>query len=384
MLTFYCKWSKIKKTALVFFKEKIMKKVTKFIALFIVATMIISTFPMTVFAASSTEFQFISNRDGTCYVNTIVSYTNTNIIIPSVSPYGDTVTAIGTEAFLNCSQITSITIPNSVTDIGDGAFSGCSNLTNIIIPNSVTSIGSDAFYCCSALTSITIPKSVTSIGVDIFGACYRLESISVESGNTQYHSAGNCLIKTTSKTLIAGCKNSIIPCDGSVTRIDDFAFNACDKLTSITIPKSVTSIGMVAFFCCSLLDTIYYEGSIEEWNNIEKGNLWDDLVGAETPDHTYNIIYNTVIDTVPPETEESSTETASSLDDEKDWDDEDEDDWDDEDDEDDWGKVTKKPKDDSLKDEKTGGCGASIGIAGITLVATLGTCAAFVTKKKKD
>ena len=86
------------------------------------------------------------------------------------------VTSIGDSAFEECSNLTSITIPNSVTSIGDYAFSRCSNLTSITIPNSVTSIGDYAFSGCSDLTSITIPDSVTSIGDYAFFGCSNLTS----------------------------------------------------------------------------------------------------------------------------------------------------------------------------------------------------------------
>ena len=115
------------------------------------------------------------------------------------------------------------------------------------ILDGVTSIGERAFYGCTGLTSVTIPYSVTSIGNYAFYGCSGLTSITVAKGNTKYHSAGNCLIETESKTLIAGCKNSIIPTDGSVTSIGDGAFYGCTGLTSVTIPDSVTSIGDDAF-----------------------------------------------------------------------------------------------------------------------------------------
>ena len=127
---------------------------------------------------------------------------------------------------------------------------------NVVIPDSVTSIGNHAFYKCSSLTSITIPENVTSIGEGVFEGCSSLENITVEQGNPIYHSEGNCIIETASKTLIAGCKNSVIPADGSVTSIGDRAFFSCNLLTSITIPDSVTSIGDSAFWECKSLKSI--------------------------------------------------------------------------------------------------------------------------------
>ncbi len=191
------------------------------------------------------------------------------------------VTSIGFYAFYGCSSLTSINIPNGVTSINtyvffscsnletvtfgknstlttihSYAFTGCSSLMSITIPNSVTSIQNSAFSLCSSLASITIPNSVTSIGEYAFRGCSGLESIAVKGGNTKYHSDGNCLIYTATKRLLVGCKNSIIPADGSVTSIGDYAFYDCNSLTSITIPDSITSIGDGAFEGCNNLANI--------------------------------------------------------------------------------------------------------------------------------
>ena len=128
---------------------------------------------------------------------------------------------------------------------------------NVTIPSTiagvpVTNIGDHAFDY-TFLTSITIPKSVTTIGGQALYRCTSLKSITVESGNPVYHSAGNCLIETASKTLVAGCQTSVIPNDGSVTSIGEYAFYGCDSLTSIMIPNSVTSIGEYAFSGSSLV-----------------------------------------------------------------------------------------------------------------------------------
>jgi hypothetical protein len=70
------------------------------------------------------------------------------------------VTAIYSQAFWNCSGLTSIVIPNSVTSIGGGAFTLCSGLTSIVVPMSVSSIGAYAFQNCSNLNSITVGWAV--------------------------------------------------------------------------------------------------------------------------------------------------------------------------------------------------------------------------------
>ena len=164
----------------------------------------------------------------------------TNLTIPN------SVTSIGQYAFERCSGLTSITIPNSVTSIGHNAFEGCSGLTSITIPNSVTSIGLEAFERCSGLTSITIPNSVTSIGHNAFEGCSGLTSITIPNSVTS--------IENSSFKGCSGLTSITIP--GSVTSIGSSAFSGCSSLTSITIPGSVTSIGDYAFAKCPELTDV--------------------------------------------------------------------------------------------------------------------------------
>ena len=165
----------------------------------------------------------------------------------------------------------------------------------VTIPEGVTSIGDHAFEYCDGLKSVTIPSSVTSIGLNPFVHCRGLTSISVASGNTKYDSRNNCkaIIEKSTNTLIAGCKNTVIPssvtsigerafegCEGlwsvtipsSVTSIGDFAFEYCDGLKTVTIPEGVTSIGHHAFAGCSSLKTVTISSSVTSIG--ENAFLW--------------------------------------------------------------------------------------------------------------
>ena len=248
----------------------------------------------------SVGLAYALNNDGKSYsVIGIDTCTDVNIVIPST--YNDLpVTSI---ASLYSSNIVSITIPESVTNIEDGAFNSCTSLKTVSIPNSVVNIGTHAFADCTSLESIVIPKNVTSIGRQVFLRCVSLQNIAVHRDNPTYHSSDNCLIETASQTLIAGCKTSVIPTDGSVTRIGDTAFARQHGLESIAITKGITSIDRGAFVDCknlrsivisdsvktignsafngsSALEMITFNGTIEQWQAINKDSSWDYNTGT--------------------------------------------------------------------------------------------------------
>lgn len=170
-----------------------------------------------------------------------------NTVIPS------TVTAIGGWAFRDCTGLTGIHIPSEVTEIGMEAFYGCTSLLDVNIPSKVTYIGYQAFYGCSELREIAIPRSVRAICSSAFEYCPSITSMTVAQGNPRYDSREGCnaIIETGENTLIAGCKNTVIPT--SVTAIGDYAFSGNSSLARIDIPSSVTSVGDYAFRGCSAL-----------------------------------------------------------------------------------------------------------------------------------
>ena len=188
----------------------------------------------------------------------------------------DGITSIGEKAFDHCTKLTSITMPDSVTNIGDYAFSGCIGFTSIIIPDSVTNIGAGAFEYCTKLTSIKIPDSVTSIGNYAFLGCSSLTNITIPDRITSigdgvffdtlwYNAKPDGLIYINKVlygykgTMPSNTKIDITP--GTVC-IADYAFHDCIGLTSVTIPDSVTSIGVSAFSLCTGLISVTIENGV--------------------------------------------------------------------------------------------------------------------------
>ena len=219
--------------------------------------------------------------------------------IPSSVTYNAitySITSIGDRAFLNCSGLASVTIPNSVTSIGIFAFSGCTGLTSpvynahvfaylpasysgaYIIPDGIESIAGGAFSdCYYGLTSVTIGNSVTSIGKNAFSYCSGLALIDVASDNPYYCSVDGILFNKGKTTLIqypAGSTRTTYEIPNSVVSIGDQAFFSCSSLTSVTIPNSVTSIGEIAIYDCRRLASIVVDNDNPNYCSVD-GTLFN-------------------------------------------------------------------------------------------------------------
>ena len=270
----------------------------------------------------------------------------------TIPPYyeGLPVTAIGEKAFEGAAHLIEIIIPDTVKRIGKGAFDSLANLANVSISNNLEVLEPNAFERCESLTftsygfagylgnkynpylilarsdakevvtglihegtkfiskgafvdcdflsSLQIPAGVTSIAEGAFVGCGELSTISVDKANTTYHTKGNCLIETSTKTLVLGCQNSRIPQDGSVVVIGKGAFRGCTGLTQLVIPEGVAVIGEDAFDDCLHLSAIAipksvryigdcalqgcldlvevkYPGTLAEWHEVKKGWCWN-------------------------------------------------------------------------------------------------------------
>ena len=159
---------------------------------------------------------------------------------------------LGSCAFLNCSGLTSLSLPSSLTSIEREAFAGCSGLTSLSLPSSLTSIKYRAFYGCSGLTSLSLPSSLTSIEYYAFYGCSGLTSLSLPSGITSidWNAFSGC----------SGLTSLTLP--SSLTSIDSGAFSGCSGLTSLTLPSSLTSIDSGAFSGCSGLTSLTLPSSL--------------------------------------------------------------------------------------------------------------------------
>ena len=122
------------------------------------------------------DWKYNVSDDGVIVVETLLK--SDAVVIPSEID-GLGVIGVGSNVFSNCSDLTSVTIPDSVTSIGESAFYNCSSLTNVTIGSGVTNIGPYSFSGCSRLTSVEIPNSVTSIGSSAFSGCSGLKDVVV-------------------------------------------------------------------------------------------------------------------------------------------------------------------------------------------------------------
>lgn len=175
-------------------------------------------------------------------------------------------------------------------------------ISKIELPNTVTSIAANAFANCISLKELSIPASVTNIpDYSICYNCINLAKISVDKGNSSYSSINNCLIDIDTSTLILSCRESVLTEDMNIKHIGEYAFCCGYSLETLIIPESVISIGNSAFIF-PITDpadelfwggkivvpatvkklgfafeeelyynfSIYYLGTIEEYNSIEK------------------------------------------------------------------------------------------------------------------
>jgi hypothetical protein len=198
----------------------------------------------------------------------------TNIISVSIP---NSILGMDDYVFAHCSNMTSVTIPDSVTAMGIYTFEGCGNLTSVSLPNRLELIDYGMFYGCTGLTSVDIPESVQSIGGEVFYNCSSLTSITIPDG-----------VPDIGGGLFSGCTNlTSVNIPDSVTIIGASAFNNCTQLSSVSIPAGVTQIGGYAFSHCSSLTgisipdevTAIYSGTFSDCSNLSSVSIPEGVTG---------------------------------------------------------------------------------------------------------
>ena len=162
---------------------------------FLAVAMLLTLLPAAAFAAPAPEsdFEYGVNKD----TATITKYKGAGgtVEIPATLG-GYPVTGIKMQAFIECTSLKSVSMPESMTWIGDSAFAGCTGLEQVEISPNLTTIGPNSFYSCNGLTSVVVPDKVTSIESLAFFGCLNLESITIPASVT-----------TLDSTFVFGCTN---------------------------------------------------------------------------------------------------------------------------------------------------------------------------------
>ena len=182
---------------------------------------------------------------------TLVKYMgqSSDVVIPGTIEYEGlqyTVNKIKEEAFINCTNVVSVTIPESVYSIGSGTFEGCILLENVNIPNAVTRINSRLFYGCKNLVEVSLPNNVTEMGRYVFKNCTSITEVIIPNS-----------VISMDISCFSGCSSlRSVSISTQLTTIPEGTFIGCDSLNRIDIPNNIITIGLKAFEHCDNLTTV--------------------------------------------------------------------------------------------------------------------------------
>ena len=200
-----------------------------------------------------------------------ILYVNGKKAVDLVIPEG--VTAISEAAFAGYESLESVTFPNSLQSISAEAFAQCTNLKNVVIPDSVKAICWHAFYACTSLSSISIGSGVEYID-DNFSECPNLTAVYIKDlaawcGIEFTCEAATPLYYTDAMLYVNGEAATDIVIPDGVQSISCGAFWGYDKMTSVTIPASVTSIPFAFAVSEDSNFNAVYINDLAAWCNID-------------------------------------------------------------------------------------------------------------------
>ncbi len=185
----------------------------------------------------------------------------------------DNITTLGT--FKNCAALDTVKLPAALTSLPAYCFDGCTSLKSVTLPTNITSIPSYAFRNCQALTTLTVPATLVSIGQYAFSGCTVLTGIDLPSG---LKSIGNYAFQS-----CLTISSMVFP--ASLTSIGSYAYSGCTSLTSVTLPEDLTSLPTGCFSGCIRLVSISWPTALTTiGNNAFEGCLFkNDNYALELP-----------------------------------------------------------------------------------------------------
>ncbi len=264
----------------------------------------------------SNGLEYVIDSDIACHITGVGSFTGDVLSIPQDDGNGRIVTHIDDYAFMDCTSIKKVSIPDTVKEINGGAFQNCTGLTEINFSEGLVKIEVWAFYGCTSLTKVSIPASVQTVGQGAFSLCSGITSFTVADGNESYVAKDGVLYNSDMTTLLIypigktaesftvpeGVKTinnasfsecpfiKTITMASTVENIADHAFRRCSNLSVVTLSESLTRIGVGSFYECTSLKTVNYPGTKEKWEDeeqMELGNTWDRGAGKYTINYDY-------------------------------------------------------------------------------------------------
>lgn len=229
------------------------------------------------------------------------------------------VVVIGAHAFSGCTNLRSILISNGAKKICERAFEKCEKLEEVELPKSINSIEANPFYNCISLKRIIIdanskhffvknnclieiksktlicgfdnpqipddgsveivaecacwgmitkdclfiPDAIISIGEGAFSDCGTIAHIDVGKSNSRYCSINNCIIDRRNKSIVFACKNSEIPINENIKKIECYAFTGITDCIEITLPDTIVNIDSGFYGCVGLKRIILPRGITE-------------------------------------------------------------------------------------------------------------------------
>lgn len=190
---------------------------------------------------------------------------NGSVIIPDVCTY------IGVQAFYNCNKLDTLDLGTGVQTIGNSAFQACAQLSGtLVLPDSLTTIGTMAFYGCTSFSgTLTIPANITSIGQGAFGDD-NFSDIDV-TANSRYEDVDDVLYEISTRTALHSVKSDTgtITFQTNTLIIGDYCCLRNQRTGTLTVPDSVTRVGVYAFYDCDGFTSLVLETSASSLEMID-------------------------------------------------------------------------------------------------------------------